>query len=203
MDAFRAGMNTNEPEDQVAEMLTAMRRELVATKAALSELTAEAGRVQLELGRERESLAQCERRALMAERIGDAETGRVAHEFMRRHSARVRVLEGKYAAIDAELMLLSSESGEMMARYRQMEVNRFALVARMRAAGSGAGSHSAADGSGGIPDVDRITEWITRDGEAPEAEARSGQDSGAATPPRSEQIEARLREMKSRLGKAE
>lgn len=204
IEAFLSEANSRDPEDQVSALLTAMRRELVAAKAAIPEYAREIERVREELGRERELVSLCERRATMAEKIGDAETVRVAREFGARHAARVTVLEQKLAAAEAELSLHRAEADEMSARYKEADTNRFGLVAQIRLANT-RGRTGAADAGGGFSDFDRMAERITRDADTLDARididnAMGGGSSGPPPPP-PDDVEARLRELKRRMGK--
>ena len=134
MEAFRRESSTHEPEDQVAGLLMAMRKELVAAKAALPEYERSVAEGRLELQRERDALVGCERRAEMADRIGDGETARIAREYADRHREKAAVLEQKVAAIEAELVLRRREVDDMRDRFKEADANRFALLAQLRAA---------------------------------------------------------------------
>lgn len=169
--AFLTELGKREPEDEVAELLAAMRRELVDARAALPEYEAEATRTEAELRRERELLEQCRRRLGAAERIGDGETARVAAEFAGRHAARCSVLERKLDVAREELALRTREAEEMMRRYREADANRFAMVARLRTA-------RAAESLGGLLDED----------DPPQS-------------PSAADVEARLSELKRRMGR--
>jgi phage shock protein A len=174
--AFRAELGRREPEDRVAELLGAMRREMVAARAALPALREEVRRGTEELRRERALLEQCERRGAQAERIGDAETVRVAEEFAARHRERAGVLEQKLRAAEAEYALRSREAEEMVARYRDADANRFALVAQLRRASAGERLRSALDDEGGPwSDLARMEEAVADSpppGPAPDVEER-------------------------------
>jgi len=173
--AFQAEASRREPEDVVAELLSAMRREMVEARASLPLYDEEVARVRRELDRERAALSDCLRRRDLAERIGDAETVRVAEEFAGRHRRRVEVLEEKARAAQGERDLRAEEVERMMRQYRQTEAERFALVARLRAGGRlEVGSSAPAD-----PDD---TPGAARRGADPEA------------------LEERLRELKRRMG---
>ena len=133
--AFQAEVDRREPEDHVAELLSAMRREMVEARASLPPLDQELERVRRELERERAALSDCLRRRDLADRIGDAETVRVAEEFAGRHRRRVEVLEEKVRAAQAERDLRAEEIERMLREYRKADAGRFALVAELRARG--------------------------------------------------------------------
>jgi phage shock protein A len=198
--AFRAELGTREPEDEVAELLTAMRRELVAARAAIPEYEARVTRTRAELERERDALTQCERRGTLAEGIGDPETARIAAEFAARHRARIGVLEQTAAAAAAELDLRVREADEMKARYQQADANRFALLAELRRVGRARRLRTLADDDETTAAWSRMEEKVERDAAFVDAlddldESPPGgvEDPGA--------IEERLRELKRRLGR--
>lgn len=202
---FHAELNRREPEDQVAELLTAMRREMVEARATLPELDAVLARARGELERERRELADCRRRGELAERIGDAETARVAGEFAERHARRVEVLEEKVRAAQAERDLHAEEIQRMSREYKKAEANRFAMVARLRTARAqgrmGLGAEGSSDPFG---DFDRVSDEAARRADYLDAldeladldspGPRPGADSAA-------DVEERLRELKRRMGR--
>lgn len=198
--AFRAEVERREPEDQVAELLSAMRRELTAAKASLPELQEEARRARAELGRERELLAQTERRGSLAERIGDGETARVAAEFAERHRERIAVLEQREQAAEAEHALRSREAAEMMRKYQEADANRFALVAQLRRTGAQQRMRSRLDGSSGpFADFARMEEAVGESaGYADALEDLAGPPPPPSSP--APDVEERLRELKRKLG---
>jgi phage shock protein A len=205
IDAFRAEIGTREPEDEIAELLLSMRKEMVAARAALPEFETDLQRVRNDLARERDALAQCHRRARMAERIGDAETVRVANDFGARHQERIVVLEQKIAAAEAELVLRRKEVGEMTLRYKEADANRFALLAQLRrtSAGEHMRSSSSAE-TGSFADFDRMEERLDRD--AAYVDALGELDDTPPPPSREaakDAVEDRLRELKRRMGRPE
>jgi phage shock protein A len=199
--AFRTEAGRREPEDQVAELLIAMRREMVAARADLPLHDQTAQRAAAELERERALLADCERRRGLAEKIGDAETVRVAGEFAERHRARVTVLEAKTAAAAAERDLRRREAEEMMRRYKEADANRFALLAEIRArqAGRTLGRALGSDSPLGS-DFDRHASRI--DERAAYADALDELDGSSPTPPPPppSDVDDRLAELKRRTG---
>lgn len=201
--AFRAELNKREPEDEVAELLSAMRRELVEARASLAELTRVREETAGELARERTQLEQCERRGQMAEQIGDRDTVRVAEEFAVRHRERIGVLEQKTAAVEAELALRSREADEMKRRFQAAEANRATLLAELRRAHSRDRIRSVADEtSDAFSEFQRMEEkvqgsgaYVDALGELDDAPPSPGADADAAA------VEERLREIKRRMGK--
>jgi phage shock protein A len=202
--AFRAELNRREPEDQVSDLLTAMRREMVAARAALPELEEEVRRTRSELERERALLEQCERRLQMAERIGDDETAGIAREFADRHRDRTAVLEQRVAAASAEHTLRTREAGEMERKYRESEANRFALLAQLRQQQVRDRMRGRLDAeSGPFADFARMEEAVddaegyARAVEEMEAGDRPPPAQSAAEP----DLDARLEELKRRMGR--
>jgi phage shock protein A len=202
-DSFLAEVSRSEPEDQVAGVLGAMRREMVDARATLP-LYGEAVRAtQAELARERTALADAERRGGMAQKIGDAETVRVATEFAERHRRRVAVLEEKVRAATAEQALRAQEVDDMMRRYKEADANRFALLNEMRRAKSQA-RMAGGPGAQAFDEFDRAAEKIET--EIAYDEALEELDGGAAPPPGEsrqsldDDVDARLAEMKRRMG---
>ncbi|MBW3629702.1 MAG: PspA/IM30 family protein [Gemmatimonadetes bacterium] len=203
MSAFRSELSRREPEDQVAELLTAMRREWVAARADLPLLAERLERARRELVHERDLLGQCERRGKLAEGIGDAETVRVAAEFAVRHRERVGVLEQKVAAAEAEQALRLREVAEMKRRYEEADANRFALLAEIRRRQGQARMNAGADSAAGtFDDWNRMEERISDS----EAYVDALEELDPSPPPRSsapspDHVEERLRQLKRELGK--
>lgn len=199
--AFRTEIGRREPEDEVAELLSAMRRELVAARAALPEYTAARDQARAELARERTLLEQTERRGALAERIGDAETVRVAAEFADGHRARVEVLEHRVAAAEAECELRTREAEAMKRRFQEADANRMLLLAELRRGASRERLRGVEQGAGSaFADWERMAERIDTDA----GYADALRDLDDAPPPRNTAdpaVDERLRELKRRMGK--
>ncbi len=183
LDRFKAEAGRRDPEDQIAELLGGMRREMVDARALVAELKQAAASARSELAREEKRLDDCLRRRDMAARIGDEETTRVAEEFASRHREAVGVLEAKVRAAEAELQLRTREADELAERYRESDARRFALLAELRRAG--AHGRSEREMTGLEDDFDRFAEQI--DDQARRADAAS-------------EVEQRLEELKRRAG---
>ena len=200
MGAFRSELSRREPEDQVAELLAAMRREWVAARADLPLLAERIERARRDLAQERELLAQTERRGKLAEGK-DAETVRVAAEFAVRHRERIAVLEQKVSAAEAEQALRGREVEEMKRRYTEADANRFALLAEIRRrqtqARMGIG---AEDTAGSFDDFSRMEEKIS-DSDAYAAALDELDFDRPAPPPPPDDVEERLRRLKREMGK--
>jgi phage shock protein A len=200
--AFRAELGKHEPVDEIAELLTSMRRELVAARAAIPALEADAERARRELLRDRAELEQCERRGRLAEKIGDAETVAVANEWATRYRERVAVLEKKVVAMEAETELRKREAAEMQKRFQTAEANRFSMVdaltrdrARQRRQANQRETGAAFD------DFSRFEERIGGNVSVDDI-LRELDDSGPTPPPGPDpvSVEERLRELKRQLG---
>ena len=87
----------------------AMRRDLAAAQKALDRLQLDLSQTRKEVIAEEEAIQTCERRAAMAERIGDQETVRIAREFGRKHSDRAAILQRKAAVLQDELTMRMEE----------------------------------------------------------------------------------------------
>jgi hypothetical protein len=198
--AFLEEAGRREPEDQVAGLLSAMRREMVQARADLPLYEKNAAGAQADLERERRALDDAVRRGGMAERIGDAETVRVAREFAERHRMRVAVLEEKARAAAAELELRRAESDEMMRRYKEADANRFILVSELRRRGAHARLDAASGRAPGDPldELSRMEERVASD----TAYADALHDlSDAPPPPPRPSVDDQLAELKRRMGK--
>lgn len=204
-ETFVTELGRREPEDEVAGLLGAMRREMVDARAALPTYGEAVRAAEAELLRERRALDDAVRRGGLAEKINDAETVRIANEFAERHRRRVAVLEEKVRAARAEQELRAQEVDEMMRRYKEADGNRFGLLNEVRRARS----QQRIDGMTGgqvWDDYSRVTEKLESDiayGEA--LDELSGIDTTPPPPPPSahsvhDDVEARLQEMKRRMG---
>lgn len=203
LDAFRAEAGRREPEDQIAEILTAMRREMVAVRALAASLEKDLLSTSADVDREQEALASCERRGDMARTIGDAETVRVADEFASRHRDKLRILRQKKEALKGELELRRREAEEMTVRYREADANRFVLLAQLRqAAARQARTAPPPDQSDPFSDFARMEERVRHSSDYLSA---LEEIEDTPTPPRPDpdgaQVEDRLRELKRRMGR--
>jgi phage shock protein A len=197
-DAFRAEVERRDPEDRVAELLTGMKREIVTATALLPEIADAAQRVEKELARERQGLADCERRGALAERIGDGETAQVAGEFAERHRARIQVLEQKLEATRAEHALRTTELTKMKNAYRKAESQRFALLAQLRTQQAKSRIHGANDEL--WQTFGRMESEIDTGSHYADALDDLADEGSPQRPPRTD-VDDRLAELKRRMGK--
>jgi phage shock protein A len=197
-DSFIAEVGRREPEDQVASLLGAMRREMVEVRAQIPLLEQNHAAAVAELERERARLDETVRRRGQAERIKDAETVRVATEFEEKHRRRIAVLEDKVRAAAAEWELRRDEAQEMMQRYKEADANRFALLSELRRQGARTRIDSAMGGTP-LDDFSRAEEKIEHDS----AYADALEEMGGPPPPRrppAADVDDRLAELKRRMG---
>lgn len=93
-----------------------MRRDLAIAQKALERLDGDVVATRHELQKEDAELLTCERRAEMADRIGDAETARIARDFGQRHAERAALLRRKVDVLRDELTMRQKELAEMEAK---------------------------------------------------------------------------------------
>jgi hypothetical protein len=107
-----------------------MREAVVDAKVAVREIQEAVVRTEGELARERQRLADAERRGRLAGEIQDAETVSVAGRFAAKHRERLGVLERKLANQREELALAQRELDDMQAQLKTAERDRPAMEAR-------------------------------------------------------------------------
>lgn len=196
--AFEAEREKREPEDEVAELLSRMRREMVAARAALPEYAATVQRLRAALQREHASLAECERRGRLAAGIGDAETARVAEQFAERHRDQSHLLQRKIEAAEAEHLLRQRETEEMSRLYQEADAGRFALVAELRRARTRRSLHQLDHSFG---EFARMEDAVAEQAHYAEALAALANDAEPRPhrPPKEDDVEQRLAELKRRM----
>ena len=202
-DAFLAELGRRDPADHVADLLSAMRREMVQARASLPLYDDAVRAADAELARERKALEDAVRRGGLAEKIGDAETVRIAGEFAERHRKRVAVLEDKARAARAEQELRAQEVQDMMRRYKEADANRFVLLNDIRRAQSQARLDDLGEAKA-FDDFGRAAEKIETEIGYQEALEELEDLAGPPPPPlnRDAEVDARLAEMKRRMGLA-
>ncbi|MEX2584176.1 MAG: PspA/IM30 family protein [Gemmatimonadota bacterium] len=205
IEAFRDEVHTDDPEDQIAELLSSMRRELVAARAAIPEYANALARARAELSRERDGLAACERRGTLAARIDDTETVRIAGEFAAKHRERIMVLDQKVIAGEAELALRRREADEMKRRYQEADANRFVLLAQLRGAATRDRMRSRlSDDEGPMSDFGRMADRVEHASAHADALDELADLDGYPPPPTGptpQELEERLNELKRRMGR--
>ena len=203
VDNFQRELDRDAVPETVDRLLRGMQREAVEVSAALESLKDQLARARKRSGEEARNAAICERRETLAREIGDTDTAEVAASYAERHAARSRVLADKASAIEAEIRLQEAEYAEMLAQIRKARANRDKLAAS-------AGRTRARESIGGTDDLfgelDRMAERIgdtEAAGGAEEALFDDARDFDAAlgASRREEVADARLDELKRRMGK--
>jgi phage shock protein A len=206
VENFRTELNRDQVPEAADKLLRAMERELTETRVHLDRLANDLERVRAEAEREEAEARTCLRREEMARKIGDAETEGVAREFAVRHLRRKDLLQEKAAVLERELEDRRAEMDEMVKQLKEARVKREALTASAGRTGARERLREADDL---FSEMDRMAERI-RDVEARAAAAEElgGMDlfgseaSGPERPPPSEaEVDARLAELKRRMGR--
>ena len=120
-DALRAALAAATPPGELGDLARQMREAVVDAKVAVQEMRSALARTEVELGAERQRLADAERRGRLAAEIRDQETVQVAERFTARHRERVGVMERKLEAQREELALAERDLGEMHAQLKSAE----------------------------------------------------------------------------------
>jgi hypothetical protein len=93
-----------------------IRRDLASAQRALERLQADITATRHELAGEDEQVQTCERRAAMADNIGDEETARIARDYGARHAERAGILRRKADVLEEELGMRQKELASMEAQ---------------------------------------------------------------------------------------
>jgi hypothetical protein len=128
-DALRAALEAATPPGDLRDLARQMREAVVDAKVAVQEMREALARTEVELGAERQRLADAERRGRLAAEIQDQETVQVAERFAARHRERADVLDRKLAAQREELALAERDFGEMQTQLKSAERDRPATMA--------------------------------------------------------------------------
>jgi hypothetical protein len=204
VDNFNKELNRDEVPEVVDGLLKQMQEEVTDAKAQLYTLEEQIKKaIQLSEMEEKEALT-CRRREEMAKKIGDEETARVAGEFAEKHDRRREIQARKALALKEELEQKRGEVEDMMVKLKEAKAKRESLTATK-------GRAQARDALGGASDLfdelDRMAEKIDGVDHQREAEedllAELGELDARSTPrePSPEELaEARLKELKRRMG---
>jgi hypothetical protein len=98
--------------------LSGLNAALVDFKVAAKESRDSLAAAERELASETQQLSDAERRGRLAEEIRDAETARIAGEFVVRHRERAGILERKIAVIRDEITYVEREYQVLAAQYQ-------------------------------------------------------------------------------------
>ena len=204
IDNFRHELSRDEVPETVDRLLVGMRDEVADAKVRIRELEDQITRAKAEAEKEKAHAATALRRGKMAGEIGDAETAELAAQYVLKHEERHAVLEQKLEALTQELAHRTKEVDDMMVKFKEAKAKRDSLAATLGRSDA-RGSISAADDL--FSELDRMAEKIgDEDARAKAAESFDDLDlSGGSDydPPPAEEIDfdARLRELKRRMGK--
>ncbi len=204
VDNFNKELNRDDVPDVVDGLLRQMHEEVTDAKAQLFTLEEQIKRaIQLSEMEEKEA-ATCRRREEMARKIGDQETADVAAEYAEKHEKRKEIQARKALALREELEQKRGEVEDMMVKLKEAKAKRASLTATK-------GRAEARNALGGAADLfdelDRMAEKIEGVDHQREAEedllAEFGDLESSSTPrgPSPEELaEARLKELKRRMG---
>ncbi len=198
-DNFRTELNRDRVPEAVDGLLRAMEGELVDARTYLGKLQEEVERTEAEAIREEAEAKTCLRREEMALRIDDQDTARVAREFAERHLRRHDLLREKVTVLRKELTDRSAEVDDMLDQLKEARTRRSALEAT---AGRTSARASFAEADELFTRMDRMSERIT--GLESEVHAAREVDDIFAEPPPpppEDDVDARLAELKRRMGK--
>ena len=111
------------------DVLRNMHAAVIEAKTSLGLMEEAIEKTATRLKRERDQLADAERRGQLAEGIGDKETKEVADEFAAKHRERAAVLERKLAAQQEELVLARREVDGMKEQLKAARLSQTGSVA--------------------------------------------------------------------------
>ena len=205
VDNFNKELNRDQVPDVVDGLLRQMHEEATDAKAQLYTLEEQIKKaIQLSEMEEKEAKT-CRRREEMARRIGDEETASVAAEYAEKHDKRREIQARKALALREELELKRGEVEDMLVKLKEAKAKRESLSATSGRAGARNSLGAAADL---FSELDRMAEKIEDADHQREAEEDLLSEFGhldSSPPPRGpspeEEAEARLRELKRRMGK--
>lgn len=199
---FRAELQRDRTPEAIDRLLLTLRDELAALTQASRELTLELERVAAQAREERREIETCLRRARMAEEIDDAETAAVAREFAGKHRRRREQLLGKVDTLELELGergAMIEEVTEMYTAVRNRRESIVSAVGRARSRGRMRQARTLFD------EMERIAGKIERLDASSGDSFRPGdtaeQDAGGEPRSPADEAEARLDELKQKLGR--
>lgn len=203
VDNFQRELDRDAVPEAVDRLLRGMQREAVEARAALEASKDQLARARKRSGEEAHNAGICRRREALAREIEDTDTADVAARYAEKHAGKSRVLADKARAIEAEVRLQEAEYAEMLAQIGKARANRDKLAAS-------AGRTRARESLGGADDlfgeIDRMAERIGGTEAAAGAEEALFEDArdfdeALRASRREEVADARLEELKRRMGK--
>lgn len=201
VENFKEELNRDDVPEVVDSLLRQMQEELTDAQAHVHTLEAQIKKALQLVELEKKEIATCQRREVMAEKIGDEETARVAGEWAEKHRQRKRVQENKALALREEMEMKKSEIQEMTAQFKEARAKRESLTATL---GRATARNSMSESDDLFAEMDRMAERIDgsdrqRKAEEDLLEELGGLESSRGPTPE-ELAEARLRELKRRMG---
>ncbi len=205
VDNFKDEIGRDEVPEAVDRLLGGMKQQAADAKVYLRGLEADLAAAEKAIGVESSEAATCRRRESMAQKIGDADTARVAREFAEKHERRIEVLRGKAAALREEIGVRRAEIEEMIEKIKEARAQRDSLSAST-------GRTQARESMGRADDLfaelDRMAEKIGDEQAAADAAEDLGRDLDPdltvdldePAPPRVD-VDDRLEELKRRMGR--
>lgn len=204
VENFKEELNRDEVPEVVDGLLRQMHEELTDAQAHVHTLEAQIRKALQLVEMEEKEIATCRRREAMATKIGDEETARVAGEFGKKHQQRKRVQENKALALREELEVKRGEIQEMTGQFKEAKAKRATLSATLGRANA---RNAMSDSDDLFAQMDRMAERIEgvdHQRKAEEellAELGEMESSGRSAGPTPEELaEARLQELKRRMG---
>lgn len=203
IENFNKELDRDQVPGAVDRLLAGMRDEVADAKVRIRELEDQITRADAEAAREKGEASTARRRGKLAADIDDAETVQLAQQYAVRHEERRRILEQKSAALRQELVIRQKEVEEMLAKVKEAQAKRDTLAATSGRSGARE-SLGAADDL--FSELDRMAEAIgDEDARAKAAEDFADLDLDAdpdlPPPPSPVDFDARLEELKRRMGK--
>jgi len=140
VENFQRELGVDDDAPAAPPQIGRMRADFGKARDALQDLAEDLVATKKEVATEEEAARTCIRRKEMAERIGDAETVRLADEWAQRHTERADLLRRKAEILTAELEMRREE-------LRRMEVSLEEAVKTVTAGGSGGATIGGAPSS--------------------------------------------------------
>jgi len=205
LENFNKELDRDQVPGAVDRLLAGMRDEVADAKVRIRELEDQIARSDAEAAREKNEAETARRRGKLAAGIDDAETVKLAEEYAVRHEERQRILEQKGAALRQELVIREKEVVEMLEKVKQAQTQRDTLAATSGRSGARESLRAADDL---FAELDRMAEAIgDEDARAKAAEdfadldLDGDPDPDLPPPPTPVDFDARLEELKRRMGK--
>jgi len=203
IENFNKELDRDQVPGAVDRLLAGMRDEVADAKLRIRELEDQISRTDAEVAREKRDASTARRRGKLAAEIDDAETVQLAEEYAVRHEERQRILEQKSAALRQELEIREKEVEEMLGKVKEAQAKRDTLAATSGRTGARE-SLRAADVL--FSELDRMAEAIGDEDARAKAAEEFGDlgldlDDDDLPPPPPVDFDARLEELKRRMGK--